>query len=53
MKDGDVYDGEWCNGIKQGTGLYKFSINHPMLVKYKGQFMYDMMHGIGSLKMKK
>lgn len=41
--DGSIYDGQWVNGVRQGTGfLLKSNGNY-----YHGEWFADQMHGIG------
>ncbi|ULL13584.1 hypothetical protein DVH26_03450 [Paenibacillus sp. H1-7] len=41
--EGESYQGEWHNGMKQGTGVYRWSDG----TKYTGQWSRDVEHGFG------
>jgi hypothetical protein len=44
--NGDVYEGQWKNGLKQGSGVMDFSNGD----KYEGQWKNGKMHGKGVMK---
>jgi hypothetical protein len=46
-KNGDLYDGEFKKGLKDGSGIYKFK---PGLRVYQGEFKNDLMQGIGKME---
>jgi len=48
---GDVYRGEWSNGLKQGQGMYRFAsgavyVGHFMLNKMDGHGVYTFASGV-------
>ena len=44
-RNGDVYIGEWNDGIKHGQGTYKCADG-----VYHGEYKNGKMHGLGTLK---
>jgi len=44
--NGDVYKGQWDNGVKRGLGVLTYNNGG----KYSGQWNNDSMHGLGVLK---
>ena len=44
---GDVYDGEFDNGLRHGFGEYKYAIDGSF---YRGEWSRDVKHGRGSYK---
>ena len=41
--NGDVYDGEFVAGLRQGQGVYAYVVGH----KYDGTWLCDARHGVG------
>ncbi|ETP54039.1 hypothetical protein F442_01149 [Phytophthora nicotianae P10297] len=57
--EGDVYDGEWCDGVRHGAGkltVANLTKSRPGemadVVQYVGEWMEGKFHGIGSCKYK-
>ncbi|KAF4149226.1 MORN repeat domain-containing protein [Phytophthora infestans] len=54
--EGDVYDGEWCDGVRHGAGKLTVAspemTRHGDVVQYVGEWMEGKLHGIGSCKYK-
>ncbi len=44
MPDGDFYDGDWENGMRNGMGVF---CNIRKKWRYEGQFKDDKAHGSG------
>lgn len=51
FSNGDVYDGEYKNGLKHGKGVYEYISKTEGIPNdtYKGDFQENMRHGIGIL----
>lgn len=47
-KNGDLYEGDFFNGIKHGQGVYKFKL--PNGRTYNGQFQIDTITGFGIME---
>ena len=43
--DGSIYEGEWTDGLKNGSGVYTFTDDS----RYEGQWKNDKQHGKGTL----
>ena len=46
-KNGDIYEGDFKQGIKEGEGIYRFK---PGLRVYTGQFKSDTITGHGRME---
>ncbi len=46
-KNGDIYEGDFKQGIKEGEGIYRFK---PGLRVYTGQFKSDTITGLGRME---
>lgn len=44
--NGDVYDGDFLDGIREGRGDYRYGKNGDL---YKGEWIKNMKHGIGKM----
>ncbi|CAK88416.1 unnamed protein product (macronuclear) [Paramecium tetraurelia] len=44
--NGDTYEGQYVNGIREGKGKYTYN---PSGDKYEGEFLQNLKHGIGRL----
>ncbi|KAK1941900.1 Radial spoke head 10 B [Phytophthora citrophthora] len=56
-EEGDIYDGEWCDGIRHGAGKLAVVNRAKMkpgetgvVVEYVGEWVEGKFHGIGSCK---
>lgn len=47
--EGSEYDGDWRQGIMEGTGTMKFGVSCPSLAFYKGGWKGNKFHGKGTL----
>ena len=43
--NGDVYDGQYINGIREGHGVYRYANGE----KYEGEWLRNKKHGIGRM----
>ena len=46
--NGNIYDGQWANGDKNGQGVYKFVQKEGEYAIYRGQFKDGKKHGKGT-----
>jgi len=44
--NGDVYEGDYTDGIREGRGIYRYSANGD---KYDGEWRQNCKHGIGKM----
>jgi hypothetical protein len=47
--DGSVYEGDWRQGIMEGTGTMTFGTSCPSLDSYEGEWKRNKFHGTGTL----
>lgn len=46
--NGDVYEGQWVDGLRSGSGVLTFGSGSPWYGdRYEGQWLEDMRHGYG------
>jgi hypothetical protein len=45
-ENGDVYDGDFANGIREGSGTYRYGKNKDV---YTGDWINNLKHGIGKM----
>jgi hypothetical protein len=44
--NGDVYDGDFADGIREGRGTYRYGKNGDV---YQGEWFENLKHGIGKM----
>ena len=47
-ENGDIYEGEFKNGIKEGKGIYKFNSSELKGDVYEGEFKSGVFEGKGT-----
>lgn len=44
--NGDVYEGQYSEGVREGFGIYRYASNNE---KYEGEWVQNFKHGIGRM----
>jgi radial spoke head protein 1 len=47
--NGHLYDGEFLNGQRSGSGIYTYTLEEGKIDKYEGEWLNNMKHGIGKM----
>jgi radial spoke head protein 1 len=46
---GHLYDGDFVNGLRTGTGIYTYTLEEGKIDKYEGEWLDNFKHGIGKM----